>query len=417
MELEPELGVDFQHWQQLCHACDSKDGGAVDSLCFKVASLSRNDREKFWCHGAPCGTTWAAGFANATPGSLPAWQESLLNLLQTLTDFRPPLRDMDGRLDSRLLVPFLGRVVSHSAAQPKAAMWACRCIRNFGRSPDLRGPLSDTIPSLVAALSSEDKDVVAASAAALCNVSCTETNKRAAIEGNAVPALLQALSQEQRPLAADDIVACIGVMTTGSKEGASAVKQDGLCALLDALAMEHAVLATTTMSVLGGLAMALPSICTAIAENAMFLGRYLPQLLRSTSPDMREKALRLYLILSETDTVVDRAFAASGGELVLKDCLGMEVPIPAVPVCPIASSPLDLGNGFKRMNRPKRDPNVGRGSTAMHNLCQTFNPQCFDCFGSGTVGAGALSRAPQQVPSRQEMAEQALERCRIQTSE
>jgi len=240
----------------------------------------------------------------------------VLEALAALTDIRPPpLRDMATHFGDPELLSEL--VAGLGGGQPDGArMLACMCCRNLGRVSKIRGMLERAIGPLVETLSDTGGELVGPAAAALCNVACTPAGKDQAVAEGAVPKLLAAIRTEEKPQAADDMVACIGVLTSGFSRGAEAVlaSEEGVAPLLEALRTRHPALSSTILEVLGDLARALGTsgqLAPALAADAKLATEDLPHLVASPEAEVRGGALKLVALLCKyTASEADSSAAA-----------------------------------------------------------------------------------------------------------
>jgi len=161
-------------------------------------------------------------------GRLP--DAAVFSLLLALTDARPPppLRSsFYEQFETAGLCEACAGALSGCHARPEDVT-IHRCIRNLARSPSLRGRLAGSLPSLVSTLRTDGAEpvapnlnLVAASAAALCNLCCDNAFKAEAVRLGAVPSLLQSLKRGPPHTAAEDMVACLGVLIAGFTPGLS----------------------------------------------------------------------------------------------------------------------------------------------------------------------------------------------------
>ena len=249
-----------------------------------------------------------------------------------------------------------------------------------------------------------------------------------AVDGGAIPSLMESLAKEiaRRPLVADDIVACIGALTTKFPAGIKLATSGklGLGPLAEALNTDHPVLARTTLEVLGDMLEApSPSSTTSaevlkdLAARASFLTQGLPRCLSSPAAEVRTGALRLCLrlLLSESDDADDgdsrdlnaqtfgMAFAQAGGINALTASLALEPSLPPrAPQLRVMAPPAPDGASSASRRRGQK-------------LMRFCPPACQEmcCFPSEKLeicppAGGPAPGQPQSPPTRRELAEEAL---------
>lgn len=155
-------------------------------------------------------------------------EPAVFNLLAVLSNARPP---------PPLRSSFYEKFETAGLCEACVAAFSIRCthaeqiainlcIRNLARSPPLRARLASSLPSLVYGLkihsaerSEQNPELVASRAAALCNICCDNAFKAEAVSMGAVRALLQSLKDGPTHKAAEDMVACLGVLIAGFTPG------------------------------------------------------------------------------------------------------------------------------------------------------------------------------------------------------
>lgn len=192
------------------------------------------------------------------------------------------------------------------------------CVRNLARSPDLRRPLVAAVPALVQGLS--DADLGPQSAAALCNVACHSDAKEAAVQQGAVRRLVVALREELEVEAAEDFVACLGVLTGGFESGLGALfdvaatdgRQETFAPLVKLLGSDAPGLRSLVIDVLGGVCAASPQFTEWLVTDSKVVSEELPNLLRAEEAPIRLAALEFSNLLVQVDRFRD-IFQAAGG--------------------------------------------------------------------------------------------------------
>ena len=253
--------------------------------------------------------TWGAGFAAALQRS--GGQGAFWEALALLSDARalPPSerRAFYAQFDDAELLALLVEAVGTS----KSNLPVRHCARNLGRGPNLRPSLLAVVPALVRDLSSTEEGVAAASAAALCNVACHAEAKEKAVECGAVRQLLGPLRSPglaEDPEAAEDLVACLGVLTAGCKSGLgelfTAAAADGRLETFEPLfrrleGESPPSLQCLVLEVLGDICASSPQFREWLVKDSPVVSQSLPRCLRSDTTPLRKAALQLSAMLAE----------------------------------------------------------------------------------------------------------------------
>lgn len=205
------------------------------------------------------------------------------------------------------------------------------CVRNLARSPRLRQHLTPAVPILVSHLL-EDR-LVQVSAAALCNVACHRDAKNEAVECGAVQHLVLELRRAELPSeSAEDIVACIGVLTAGCEKGIAALfavaatqgPELTFLPLLDCLqSNREPPLQCLAIDVVGGLCAASAQCKAWVVHQSPLVRTTLPQLLRSDVTRVCMAALQFAGMLIEAPGFTD-VFQRAGGVSALQAILEKE---------------------------------------------------------------------------------------------
>jgi len=238
---------------------------------------------------------------------------------------------------------------------------AHRCARNLARSPVLRQQLASAVPTLVDNL--EKDRLLQAAAAALCNIACHGDTKAQAVECGAVPRLVVQLRRaDLSSEAAEDAVACLGVLTGNHEAGIAALfalaHNDGVDStfgvLLACLQREDAsALQCLAMEVVLGLCMASVKFKTWTVNESAMVKVELPRMLRSEDATVRMSALQAAASLVGVSGFTS-LFQSSGGVTALQSVLEREVP----------------GSGAGMMVRTPSDPFAVRREPTQRDLAQ-----------------------------------------------
>jgi len=171
-------------------------------------------------------------------GRLP--DDDIFRLLRVLGDARPPptIRDQFyASFDCQGLCEACVEQLRVSS-RGENAMDIRLCIRNLARNPTFRLRLSGAVSILASSLKDEEVrskahlERAGASAAALCNICCDNTFKMEAVRLGVVPSLLQNLEKSPTNTTAEDLVACLGVLTAGYPPGMEALFGSGKAPVL-----------------------------------------------------------------------------------------------------------------------------------------------------------------------------------------
>lgn len=279
----------------------------------------------------PGAELWGSRFTTAASNF--ACKTNVWEALACVSDLRPPpVNELLVHFGDPSLV--MAVIAGLEAGEPHAARTAaCRCCRNLARVTPLRTLFQPAIQPLVLMLA--DMQLSAPAAAALCNIACSPTGKNTAVAAGAVPLLLKSIHCEASPSAMDDMVACLGVVTSGfASEGAKAVAEfgtDALLPLLKALRFGHPVLASTTLQVVGDLALGLgPSsdIVSSLMADRQLATEDLPPLVCHQAAPIREASLKLVALLVQ-DANFKRRFLSDSGVAALEAAADLEPPADA----------------------------------------------------------------------------------------
>eukprot|EP00927_Polykrikos_kofoidii_P048868 TRINITY_DN43042_c0_g1_i1.p1 TRINITY_DN43042_c0_g1~~TRINITY_DN43042_c0_g1_i1.p1 ORF type:complete len:446 (+),score=63.52 TRINITY_DN43042_c0_g1_i1:63-1340(+) len=375
--------------------------------------------------------TWSAHFLRALYRTVASdWRLCVWSLLAALTDARlPPPRS--ALFEAQFGDPeFLKLVMSAlSVDQPvRLRIVGCQCTRNLARALGVRRGLlaAGAVEVLAAALLSSASESVgehkenagavsammaAAAAAALCNVACSPGGKETAVSAGCVPPLLAALRADIPPSDADDIAACLGVLTGNFDKGVLAVFacESGAVPLVEALRREDTTLQGTILDVLGGIAVLLSQPetdagrCSAhLANNSELVRRHLPRLVVSPHRSVRGAALKLCMLLHTGSDSFGAAFLAAGGEQMLRHVMALEPAVPgppsftSAPPPPVASPELLLARGTR--TKARQTP----------KFCM---PDCAStcCFPSSPAAGGPFGQMPTQGQLAEDLLSQLLQ--------
>jgi len=231
--------------------------------------------------------------------------------------------------DAELVAALLAALTARGASE----LVVRRCVRNLARSATLRQRLAPAVPALVGDLAEEA--LLQASAAALCNIGCHSDAKEQAVAAGAVPRLLLRLrGPDLRPEVAEDLVACLGVLTGGCQAGIAALFEvansegealifGGLLQWLRADGGSTPDLQGLVLDVLGGLCAASPQCRAWLVRESPLVREHLPQLLRCEEPAVRMAALQSSGQLVDAEGFV-AVFQEGGGVGALQSVLERE---------------------------------------------------------------------------------------------
>mmetsp|Transcript_160355 Transcript_160355/g.307742 ORF Transcript_160355/g.307742 Transcript_160355/m.307742 type:complete len:351 (-) Transcript_160355:214-1266(-) len=238
--------------------------------------------------------------------------DEIFGLLRVLSDARPPppLRDrFYASFDFQGLCEACAEQLRVSSSK-QTAINTRLCIRNLARNPVFRLRLSAAVSILASSLQDDEDasrvnlEVAAASAAALCNICCDNAFKMEAVRRGVVPPLLQNLNKTPTYAAAEDFVACIGVLTAGFPPGIEALFNSGEAPVLLACLYnsEHSALQVLAAEVLSDLCSCSKSFTAWLVGDTDLVQNHLGGLLSlDGDPDLLSTALNLCTRLAETD--------------------------------------------------------------------------------------------------------------------
>lgn len=210
-----------------------------------------------------------------------------------------------------------------------------RCIRNLARGPGLRVPLQQALPVLVREIS--DDALSGESAAALCNLACHNETKEQAVASGAVRQLTRRLGRQADATTAEDLVACLGVLTGGCEAGMAALfevaVEDGrqpvfgpLFALLKGgEGGSPPPLQSLVLDVVGGLCAGSPQFKAWAVQETPLVKEVVPQLLRSDVEALRKAALEFTSMLLEEEGFTE-IFCRANGVAALQSVLERDAP-------------------------------------------------------------------------------------------
>lgn len=231
-------------------------------------------------------------------------------LLRVLCDAKPPLpvrQRFYESFDCQGLCEACVEQLRNSTSE-NYAIDIRHCVRNLARYPVFRLRLSAALPILADSMKDDGRDsranldVVAASAAALCNICCDNAVKAEAVRLGVVPSLLLNLKKSPSYAAAEDLVACVGVCTAGFTPGIEALFNSGEGAVLVAcLCGDHpSALQALAAEVLLDLCGCSKSFTAWLVTNTDLLQAHLGRLLSlNGDPELLAVALKLCARLSE----------------------------------------------------------------------------------------------------------------------
>jgi len=253
----------------------------------------------------------------------------LLDLLSNVRQTDPSMRDA---FYAQFNVPdLLSALLVALGTDGQLDIAAHHCTRNLARNPVLRQQLALAVPTLVDNL--ENDRLVQAAAAALCNVACHGEMKVHAVECGAVPRLVVQLRRaELSSEAAEDVMACMGVLTGNHEAGIAALfalaHSDGVDLtfgpLLTCLQREDAfALQCLSLEVVLGLCTASVKFKTWTVNESALVRVELPRMLRSENASVRMSALKAAASLVGVSGFT-LLFQSSGGVGALQSILQRE---------------------------------------------------------------------------------------------
>lgn len=193
------------------------------------------------------------------------------------------------------------------SSNPSNGIGVRLCIRNLARYPLFRLRLSRAVPTLVSSIqdgSAASKEIAPASAAALCNICCDNTFKMEAVRLGVVPSLLYHLSKSPTCTGAEDLVACIGVLTAGFPPGIESLFNSGEAPVLLACLCgnDHSALQVLAAEVLSDLCSSSKSFTAWLVSGTDLLQDHLARFLSlDGDPQLLSVALNLCERLAEAD--------------------------------------------------------------------------------------------------------------------
>eukprot|EP00931_Biecheleriopsis_adriatica_P093664 TRINITY_DN67392_c0_g1_i1.p1 TRINITY_DN67392_c0_g1~~TRINITY_DN67392_c0_g1_i1.p1 ORF type:complete len:357 (-),score=42.82 TRINITY_DN67392_c0_g1_i1:38-1108(-) len=234
-------------------------------------------------------------------------------LLRVLSDARPsPLQreQFYASFDCQGLCEICGEQLRASSTIEDKAITIRLCIRNLARNPVFRLRLSGSVSHLAASLNSDEiqshvnLQIAAASAAALCNICCDNAFKAEAVRLGVVPSLLQSLKRAPMHSAAEDLVACLGVLTASYPPGMEALFQSNDAAVILACLCEssHPMLQVLAAEVVSDLCSCSKSFTAWLVHDTDLVQAHLGQLLDlDVDPQLLNASLKLCTRLAEDD--------------------------------------------------------------------------------------------------------------------
>ncbi|CAK0844336.1 unnamed protein product [Prorocentrum cordatum] len=211
--------------------------------------------------------------------------DNVFKLLHVLSDLRPPPPARD-RFFSSFDMPGLCEACAEKlrvASSKPMSVTMRLCVRNLARYPVFRLRLSGAVPILAQSLLDRevDMDILASSAAALCNLCCDNTLKVDVVRLGVVPALLSNLKRSPKMSAAEDLVACLGVLIAGYPPGVEALFNTGGDAgiLVECLCSSHPALQTLAAEILADVCSCSRGFTTWLVSGTELLGSHLGRLL------------------------------------------------------------------------------------------------------------------------------------------
>jgi hypothetical protein len=234
--------------------------------------------------------------------------DDVFNLLHVLSDLRPPPPARD-RFFSGFDIPGLCEACAEKlrAASSKPMSITMRlCIRNLARYPIFRLRLSGAVPVLAQSLLDRevDLDIAASSGAALCNLCCDNTLKVDVVRLGVVPALLSNLKRSPKMSAAEDLVACIGVLCAAYPPGVEALFNSGGDAgvLVECLCSNHSALQILAAEILADVCSCSRGFTEWLVSGTELLGNHVGRLLSlDGDPQLLSAALNLCERLAAAD--------------------------------------------------------------------------------------------------------------------
>lgn len=234
--------------------------------------------------------------------------EDAFRLLRVLSDARPPpaLRD-------RFFASFDHQGLCEACAEQlrvcsnkQDAVDIRLCIRNLARNPAFRLRLSSAMPIIASSLNDDEAqlDIAASSAAALCNICCDNTLKLEAVRLGTVRGALHHLKRSPTYSAAEDLLACVGVLTAGFTPGMEALFNTGDApVILACMCSDSASLQVLALELLSDVCSCSKSFTAWLVDDADLLPQHMGRCLSLDGNQQRlSVALQLCNRLSEHDT-------------------------------------------------------------------------------------------------------------------
>lgn len=235
--------------------------------------------------------------------------EDAFKLLRVLSDARPPPALRNGffaSFDCQGLCEACAEQL-RAPSSNQDAVDIRLCIRNLARNPAFRLRLSSAVSIIASSLNDDGMqlDIAAAGAAALCNICCDNTLKMEAVRLGTVRAALHHLKRSPTYTAAEDLLACVGVLTAGYPPGMEALFNSGDAPVILAClcSSDSASLQVLALELLSDLCSCSKSFTAWLVDDADLLPQHLGRCLSlDGNQQMLSAALQLCNRLSEHDT-------------------------------------------------------------------------------------------------------------------
>lgn len=256
--------------------------------------------------------------------------EESFKLLRVLSDLRPPPAFRD-RFYASFDCQGLCEACAEKLRVPSSNQNAVDlrlCIRNLARNPSFRLRLSSVVSIIASSLKDDgiQLDIAAAGAAALCNVCCDNTLKMEAVSLDVVRSLLHNLKRSPTCTDAEDLLACVGVLTANCPPGMEALFNSGDAPVILACvcSSDHASLQVLALEVLLDLCSCSKSLTAWLVDDTELVPRHLGQCLSlDGDQQLLRVALRLCNRLLEHTTFSEKA---QTGDVVKALCRIAELP-------------------------------------------------------------------------------------------
>eukprot|EP00928_Gymnodinium_smaydae_P012790 TRINITY_DN14665_c0_g2_i1.p1 TRINITY_DN14665_c0_g2~~TRINITY_DN14665_c0_g2_i1.p1 ORF type:complete len:357 (+),score=42.33 TRINITY_DN14665_c0_g2_i1:55-1125(+) len=239
-------------------------------------------------------------------------REDVFRLLSLLTDVRPPPPARQNFYASFDCPGLCEACVAQlrDAGSGQHAVVVRNCIRNFARNPPFRLRCSSAVSLLAASLEDSSVqgtaklEIAAANAAALCNICCDNAFKAEAVNLGVVQRLLHYLKLSPTFSVAEDLVACVGVLTANYPPGMESLFQSGDAGVIVACLFDRgsSSLQVLAAEVLGDICSCSKSFTSWLVNDSELLEAHMGHLLSiSGDPQLLNAALKLCNRLAEAD--------------------------------------------------------------------------------------------------------------------